>query len=142
MQGISQRGFGSPHFNKINTHIIFSTIDRVSPSRSDNFEFSGCTFFVLISGSVLTSLFHHSILLIFSRVMMIHLKIYVNFMRHEQNITYQVRTIYENCQKAYLLSSRVQAHSSTLTSCRNSPSIIASGLPFIATCSSIGIDIF
>ena len=55
------------------THIIFSTIDLVSPSKSESLEFSGWTFFVFISGSVVTSLDHHSILLIFSRFITMHL---------------------------------------------------------------------
>ena len=56
------------------TYIIFSTIDLVSPSRSDNLEFSGWTLLVLISGSVVTNFDHHSILFIFSRLIMMFLK--------------------------------------------------------------------
>ncbi len=44
------------------SYIIFSTMPLVSPSRSESLLFSGCTFFVLISGSLTTSRFHHSIL--------------------------------------------------------------------------------
>ena len=37
------------------SYIIFSTVWRVSPSRSESFEFSGSTFCVLISGSPFTT---------------------------------------------------------------------------------------
>mmetsp|Transcript_20302 Transcript_20302/g.34581 ORF Transcript_20302/g.34581 Transcript_20302/m.34581 type:complete len:223 (+) Transcript_20302:70-738(+) len=43
------------------SYIIFSTVCRVSPSRSDSFEFSGSTFCVLISSSPTTTVLHHSI---------------------------------------------------------------------------------
>jgi len=55
---------GRPCCFRLWSYIIFSTIPRVSPSKSDSFEFSGLTFFVLISGSVLITRDHHSILFI------------------------------------------------------------------------------
>mmetsp|Transcript_4788 Transcript_4788/g.12375 ORF Transcript_4788/g.12375 Transcript_4788/m.12375 type:complete len:332 (+) Transcript_4788:1055-2050(+) len=47
------------------SNIIFSTVIRVSPSRSPSLEFSGWTFWVLISGSPTMTHFHHSILFSF-----------------------------------------------------------------------------
>ena len=115
------------------TYIIFSTIDLVSPSRSDNLEFSGWTLLVLISGSVVTNFDHHSILFIFSRLIMMFLKAIsiINVMILEFGLSSS--KIYSFHLKEYLLSSRFHTHSSALTSCNNSPSIIDSVLPLIAT---------
>ena len=70
--GLAARHVGSGaargHEGERAAHIIFSTVWRVSPSRSDSFEFSGSTFCVLISGSPLTTHFHHSIWLTWVRV--------------------------------------------------------------------------
>ena len=64
-------------------------------TRSESLEFSGWTFLVLISGSVMASFDHHSILLTFS--------------------------MFSNTD---FLSSKIQADSSTLTSPKMSESII------------------
>ena len=116
------------------TYIIFSTIDLVSPSKSDSLEFSGWTLLVFISGSVVTNLDHHSILLIFSRLIIIFLERNRNYSktRRLENECW-ITNMKCNCLPNYLLSSRFQTHSSALTSCNRSPSIIDSGLPLIAT---------
>ena len=56
------------------SYIIFSTVVRVSASKSPSLEFSGSTFCVSISISPFKKLFHHVLPLIFSSVkFMVHL---------------------------------------------------------------------
>ena len=50
-----------PIFFCLWSYIIFSTMERVSPSRSESCEFSGATFCVSISGSPLSTQLHHSV---------------------------------------------------------------------------------
>ena len=50
------------------SYIIFSTVARVSPSRSLSCEFSGCTFLVSISGSPRRAQRHHSMSFFFASV--------------------------------------------------------------------------
>ncbi|TKW59723.1 hypothetical protein CTA1_10415 [Colletotrichum tanaceti] len=49
------------------SHIIFSTMPRVSPSRSDSLLVSGVILETSILGAVVTTCAHHSILLTLSR---------------------------------------------------------------------------
>mmetsp|Transcript_18849 Transcript_18849/g.48578 ORF Transcript_18849/g.48578 Transcript_18849/m.48578 type:complete len:263 (+) Transcript_18849:276-1064(+) len=87
------------------SYIIFSTVWRVSPSRSESCEFSGSTFCVSISGSPTSTHFHHSMSFCFCSVMF-----------------------------TTLLSSTVQKQSSALTRACSSPSRITS-CPFSPTAS-------
>lgn len=79
------------------SYIIFSTMLRVSPSRSDSFDGSGLILRVEISGSLVTRRFHQFMRLIFSSV---------------------ISTV--------LLSCSTQTDSSCLTSPHSSPSMIGS----------------
>mmetsp|Transcript_8973 Transcript_8973/g.21586 ORF Transcript_8973/g.21586 Transcript_8973/m.21586 type:complete len:235 (+) Transcript_8973:193-897(+) len=93
------------------SYIIFSTVCRVSPSKSASFEFSGSTFWVLISGSPTITVFHHSIWLIL------------------------VSVIVTSRLPPFGLSSTDQKESSSLTVFSSSPSTTAS-CPFTFTLSA------
>lgn len=128
------------------SYIIFSTRPRVSPSKSESLLGSGLTFFVLISGSLVTMLAHHCILFTCNNVFYL-LQIIPYFKRNYfNNYLWKKIFTFSKLISRTFPSSMTQVDSSSLTSWGNSPSTIG-GWPLtphfkcffvIVTCTSFG----